>query len=210
MHVHQRWVVSFWHVVRGDARVFVQFLIRDWDPQVVAQLLRVVVGEFLHLVGGVTSRERGAKGVTLNRVCQDHGRLPRVFGGRLVGRVDLAVVVATAFQGPDLVVSPVLNHRFRARVTPKEVFPHVRAVVRLERLVVTIQRFVHDIDEGVVLVCRQQLVPAPTPNHFDDVPAGTLEEGFQLLDDLPVTAHGSIQTLQVRVHHKRQVVQPLN
>src|SRR5690606_41800815 len=47
------------------------------------------------------------------------------------------------------------------------------------------------------------------PHHLDDIPAGTAEHAFQLLDNLAVAPDRAVQTLQVAVHHKDQVVQIL-
>ena len=103
-----------------------------------------------------------------------------------------------------------MDHGLRARVAPEEVLTDVRAVVSLERLVVAVQGVVHHVDERVVLVSSQQLVPSAPPDDFDDVPTGALEERFQLLDNLAVSAHRSVEPLQVRVHHENQVVECLN
>ena len=75
---------------------------------------------------------------------------------------------------------------------------HVGTVVRAEGLVVAVQGFVHDVDEGVVLVGGEQLVPAAAPDDLDDVPAGTLEEGLEFLDDLAIAANRAVEALQVR------------
>ncbi len=50
-------------------------------------------------------------------------------------------------------------------------------------------------------------IPAPAPDHLDDVPAGAEEGGLQFLDDLAVAAHRSVQALQVAIDHEHQVVQ---
>ena len=197
------------HVVRGHVGIALEFLVRDRDLQAVAQLLGVLERQLLHLVRRVTSREVRAQRVALNGVGEDDCRLAGVLHGCLVGRVDLAVVVAAALEFPELVVGPVLDHFLGARVAAEEVFAHVGAVVRAEGLVVAVQGFVHDVDEGVVLVGGEQLVPAAAPDDLDDVPAGTLEEGFQLLDDLAIAANRAVEALQVAVDDEGQVVQAL-
>ena len=128
---------------------------------------------------------------------------------RGVGRVDLAVVVTAALERPDLVVGHVLDERLGARVAAEEVVADVRAVVRLEGLVVAVQRLVHEVDQSAVLVGVEQHVPAATPDHLDDVPAGAAEVRLELLDDLAVAAHRAVQALQVGVDDEREVVQAL-
>ncbi len=147
--------------------------------------------------------------VALDGVREDHGWLARVFHGGLVGGVDLPIIVSAALKGPDLFVSPVLDHRFRARVATEEVFAHVGAVVRLESLVVAVQGLVHDIDEGVVLIGCEELIPAASPNDLDDVPARALEEGFELLNDLAVASDRTVKALQVAVDDEGEVVEAL-
>ena len=161
-------------------------------------------------MGCVAASKRRAEGVALDGVSQNHGGLTGVFHRCLVGCVDLAVVVATTTQIPNLLVTPVLNHRLGAWVPTKEVLTHVSAIICFEGLVVAVQGVTHQVDEGVILVCSKQLVPATAPEDLDDVPASTLEECLQLLDDLSVTTHRTIKALQVAVDDKCKVIQPLN
>src|ERR1019366_282763 len=58
-------------------------------------------------------------------------------------------------------------------------------------------------------VAGEQLVPLTRPDDLDDVPPGAAEDPLQLLDDLPVAAHRSIETLQVAVHNEGEVVELL-
>ena len=117
--------------------------------------------------------------------------------------------MAAALQCPNLVVGPVLNHSLGTRVASEEVLTDVGAVISLEGLVVAVKRFVHQVNKGIVLVGSEQLIPSAAPNHLDDVPAGALEEGFQFLNDLAITADRAVQTLQVAVDDEGQVVQAL-
>ena len=63
------------------------------------------------------------------------------------------------------------------------------------------------MDKCAILVCFEQLVPCATPYDLGDVPASAAEEGLQLLDNLGVTTHRAVKTLQVTVDDKSQVVQ---
>ena len=96
LHVKQCWVVIRRLVVRRHARVLIQLFVRNRDLQLVAEQLRVIRRQLLHLVGGVAACERGTKGVALDGVRQDHSGLPGVLNGRLVSSVKLAVVVPTS------------------------------------------------------------------------------------------------------------------
>ena len=50
---------------------------------------------------------------------------------------------------------------------------------------------------------------SPGPDDLDDVPAGAAEDRLQLLDDLAVAAHRSVQALEVAVDDEGEVVEPL-
>ncbi len=76
-------------------------------------------------------------------------------------------------------------------------------------LVLAVERGVHAVEQHPVDVLGEQRVPARAPDHLDDVPAGTAEDGFELLDDLAVAAHRTVEPLQVAVHDEDQVVEVL-
>ncbi|CAM5305927.1 hypothetical protein TPAU25S_00101 [Tsukamurella paurometabola] len=132
-----------------------------------------------------------------------------MFHRRLVRGVHLAVVVTATPQAPDLLVGHVLDQFLGPRIAAEEVLTDEGAVVRLEGLVVAVRRGVHDVHQRAVAVLVQQLVPLATPDHLDHVPAGTAEEGLQLLDDLAVAPHRPVESLQVAVDHEGQVVEAL-
>ncbi len=208
-------VVHVLDLVRVAARVvvgrvaLVQLLVRDRDVQAVAEPLEVLDRELLHLVGRVAALEVRPQGPALDRLRQDDRRLPLVRLGRRVGRVDLAVVVATAPEVQDLVVGHVLDHVPQPRVVAEEVLADVRARLRGVRLELTVRGGVQLVDQDARAVLRQQRVPGAVPDQLDDVPAGAPELRLQLLDDLAVAAHRAVEALEVAVDHEGQVVQAL-
>ena len=208
VHVLKRRVLRRGLEVRSLVRI-VELIIRDVELEGVAQKLQIVRVELLHLVGRVTTSEVRAERVALNRVGEDDGRLTLMLGRRLVGRVHLAVVVTAAVERPDLLIRPVGNHGLGARIAAEEVLAHVRAVVRLEGLVIAVDGLVHQVDERAVLIGLQQLIPLAAPHDLNDVPTSTLERCLELLDDLAITAHRPVKTLQVRVDDEGQVVEVL-
>ena len=132
-----------------------------------------------------------------------------MLGCSLVCGVHLAVVVTAAAQAPNLVVGVVLDHLKRALITAKEVLTHEGAVLSLVGLVVTVGCRVHEVEQGTLIVFVEQGIPLATPDNLDDVPAGTAEEAFELLNDLAVAANGAVETLQVAVHDEGEVIEPL-
>ena len=163
--------------------------------------------KLFHLVGGIAALEVGAQGVALDGLGQDHRRLALVLHRRPVGRIDLAVVVAAPLEAPDVGVGDVVHQRLGAGVAAEEVLTHVGAVVGLVGLEVPVGGGVHQVHQRGVFVSVQQHVPLAAPDHFDDVPARASEEGLEFLDDLAVTAHRSVEALQVAVHHEGQIVE---
>ncbi|CQR22796.1 Uncharacterised protein [Yersinia enterocolitica] len=86
-------------------------------------------------------------------------------------------------------------------------FAHISAVFGFEGLVVAIQRFVHQLDQFTAGIFTQQLIPTTTPNHFQNLPASTTEDTFQLINDFAVTSNRAIKALQVTVDNENQVIQ---
>ena len=193
--------------VRGTVRISLQYLVRNWNFETIAELFEVVEGQLLHLVGRVAACEVSPKIITFNSAGKHHCRCPLELRSRLIGVVDLAVVMATTAQRPDLLISPVFDHFGSARVATEEVLTNIGTVVGLEGLVVTITSVVHDVNEGTVAVGLQQRVPAGSPNNLDDVPASATEDSLKFLNNLAVATHRSVQTLQVAVDDEGEVVE---
>ena len=181
---------------------------RDRQVQPVAELLQVVLGELLHLVGGVLALQ-GVDRPALDRLGEDHGGLPDVLGGGVEGGIDLAVVVPAAGELLDLRVAHVLDHRPQARVGAEEVVADVGAVLGGVRLEGAVGGVVHPIDQDAVDVAGEQGVPALAPHDLDDVPAGSAEVGLELLDDLAVAGDRPVELLQVAVDDPGEVVELL-
>ena len=187
----------------------VDLLVGERELEAVAEGQQRRLGHLLGLVGDHLALARDAHPVALDRLGQDHRRLAGVPDRRVVGRVDLLLVVAAAVQQPDLVVGHVLDALEQTRVASEEVLAHVGAVAGLEGLVVAVDAVLHDLDQGAVDVGLQQRVPARAPDDLDHVPARAAEVRLELLDDLAVAADRSVEALQVAVDHPDEVVQLL-
>ncbi len=179
------------------------------ELQPVPQGAQLVRGHLLDLVGGVAALHLGAQRPALDRLGQDHGGRTDLVHGRLVGRVQLHVVVAAARQGAQIVVAEVGHHLAQSRVGAEEVLPDVGAALHRVALELAVDGRVHLVQQHPVDVLGQQLVPAGAPDHLDDVPARTAEDALELLHDLGVAPHRPVQTLQVAVDHPDQVVEAL-
>ncbi|SHR07885.1 Uncharacterised protein [Mycobacteroides abscessus subsp. abscessus] len=196
-------------VIRRQIGVLFELGVRDRDALLVAEVLQVIQRQLLHLVSGVAALEVLAQRVALDGLGQDDRRLALVLGGRAVGGVYLAIVVAAALEVPNLGVGKVFHQFLGARIAPEEVLADVGTVIGLVGLVVAVGGGVHQVHQCAVAVGVQQGIPFAAPHHLDDIPAGAAEEGLQLLDDLAVAAHRAVEALQVAVDDERQVVQAL-
>src|SRR5699024_5302345 len=125
----------------------------------------------------------------------------------LVRGIDFLVVVATAFQTPDFLVRHICDEFLGGRGASEEVLANETTVFSLICLVVTIWGLVHNTNEFTRVIGFQQWVPFATPQYLDDIPASTAERSFKFLDNLAITANLAVQTLEVTVDDKRDVVQ---
>ena len=140
---------------------------------------------------------------------KNDGRLPLVLGRSLVSGVNFQGIVTATGHSPDFVVAHMSDHAFQFGIFSEEVFADVSTVLRFVVLVFTVDALFHALSENAGDVGCQQLIPARAPQHLDDVPAGAAEIGFQFLHDLAVAAHRSVETLQIAVDHKHQIVEML-
>ena len=75
-------------------------------------------------------------------------------------------------------------------------------------MVVAIDGFFHPLNKPAVLILRQQRIPIRTPNDFDDIPAGTGKSSFEFLNNFPVTAHRSVEALEIAINNPAKIVEP--
>ena len=160
-------------------------------------------------MGGVAGLDVRAERPALDGLGQDHRGLAGRLGGRLVRRVQLAVVVTAPGQVAQVVVGEMLDQPAEARVGAEEVLADVGAVLGGVLLEFAVNGGVHLVEQHTIDVTGQQLIPLGSPHHLDHVPAGAPEGGLELLDDLAVAPDGAVEALQVAVDHEDQVVELL-
>ena len=189
--------------------VCVERIVGDLLVQVqsVAQHPELILGHLLDLVGGIARFDLGPERPALDGLREDCRRRPDVLGRRLVGGVELAVVVPAPGQGLQLLVGEVLHELAQARVRAEEVLADVGARLGGERLGVAVESRVHLVEQHAVDVTRQQLVPAPAPDDLDHVPSASPQQRLQLLDDLAVAPDRTVEALKVAVDDEGEVVQ---
>ena len=112
-----------------------------------------------------------------------------------------------AIEPPDFVIRHIGNHRREFRILAKKMLAGKCAALGFEILVFAIDAFFHPLAQQPLVVACQQRVPARTPDDLDHIPAGAEKRRFQFLDNLAVTPDRAIESLQVAVDDKYQVVQ---
>ena len=179
------------------------------EVQAVAQRQQLPFGHLLDLVGGVARLDLRPERPSLHGLGENDGGLSHLFRRQLVGRIELAVVVAAARQGLEVLVGEVLDEAAQSGVGAEEVLPDVRARLDGVLLELAVGRGVHLVEKNAVEVAGQELVPLRSPDDLDHVPARTAEGGFGFLDDLAVAAYRAVEALQVAVDDEDQVVEVL-
>ena len=193
--------------IEGNVWQFFDISISNWHVETITELAHAVHVHFLNLVSDVFTFSGVTHAVTFNGVSQNNSRLTFGFFRFFQCCVDFLRIVTTTVQCPDLVIAHVFNQSGGFRVTTEEVLTNISAIFGFEGLVVTVQRFVHQLDQFTASVFTQQLIPTTAPDNLDHVPASACEDAFQFVNDFAVTGDWAIQALQVTVDDEAQVVQ---
>ena len=140
-------------------RIFGELVIGDRQLQAVAEDLELLEAHLLRLVGDIARLDRRAERPALHGLREDRGGRAGVANRRVVRRVHLAVIVAAAPQGAELLVGEVLDELAQARVRSEKVLADVRAVGDGHALRLAVGRFGHAVHEDAVDVPREKVVP---------------------------------------------------
>ena len=100
-----------------------------------------------------------------------------------------------------------LDHLQQARITAEEIFADIGTGLDGIFLVLAVDDLPHPFGQNAFGIFFQQGVPIFAPDDFNDVPLGAAEDRFELLDDLAVTAHGTIEALKIAVDDEDKVIE---
>ena len=115
--------------------------------------------------------------------------------------------MTTTWQVDQFFVGEVGHHLAQAWVWTKEILANVCTALNGQALEFAINGGVEFVQQHTVNIFGEKFVPLGSENDFDDIPSGTTEHSFKFLNDFAVTSHRAIESLQVAVHNKDQVVQ---
>ena len=185
----------------GDA------VVAERNTEPVPERSKLLFVELLLLMGDVLAFSCFAQAVAFDRAREDDSGLARVIDRGLVRGVHLHRIVPTQGELLQVFITQVIDHRAQRGMRAPEVFAHVCPGFDGVPLVLPIDDLAHTFDEQSVAVVLDERVPLAAPDHFDHIPAGAAEDGFEFLDDAAVPAHGAVKPLKVAVDDEDQVVE---
>src|SRR2546428_5523419 len=138
--------------------------------------------------------------VTLDCFCKDYGGLAAMIHRGFVGGIHFAAVMPTTEQFMYLIVCQMIDQLQQFGIFAEEMLAGVAAWLDGVFLIIAIDSFFHPLKQKAAFVRCEERIPVGSPNDFDHIPARALENGFQLLNDLAVAAHGTVEPLEVAVN----------
>src|SRR5258708_5560396 len=163
--------------------------------------------EFFLVVSNISALTAFAQAIALNRARKNNGGRTRMLHGRLVRGINFSRIVAALPQRPQSLIRNILDHFQQAWVGAKNILPNIRTRFDDKFLRFAVDHFSQPLGEQAVDILFEERIPIASPKDFDDVPACAPEGCFEFLHDLPVATNRAVQTLQVAVDNKNQVVQ---
>ena len=164
--------------------------------------------QLLSIVGDHLALGFRAEAVALDGLGQDDGRSTLKVGRGLERRIDLLGIMSAAAQLLQLFVAEVVDHLLEFGGV-EEVFADVGSIGGDVVLVLAVDDLAHAFDELAIGILGEDRIPVVAPDRLDTVPASAAESPFEFLDDLAIAAYGSVEALEVAVHHPHEVVELL-
>src|SRR5689334_14131760 len=118
-----------------------------------------------------------------------------MFSGSFVSRMDFNRIVSTQPHARKLIVGKMLDHLQQPGIGSKEVLPEISSTLDEEFLILSVGDFAKAFYQQAIPIVLEERIPIRAPNALNDVPSGAAEDSFQLLNDLAVAAHRTIETL---------------
>ncbi len=193
--------------IRLVERQLANFGVADGNVESRPKRLQCLFCDLFLIVSDILSFTSLAKTITLHSLCQNHSRCSLVIDGSVIGRIHLDRIVTAATDRLNRLVRQMFNHLQDIRIGSEEVLTDVRAVRNRVLLVLPIDHFTHSLDEFTVFVRVEQRIPVGTPDHFDHIPARATKGCLEFLNNFPVAAYGTVQSLEIAVYDKNQIVQ---
>src|ERR1700676_2650290 len=196
----------FRRFVKGSLR---DFFIRDGNAEPRAELPQLVFVHLFLLVGDVAALAGFSEAIALDCFHQDDRRRAFVLDRGFVSAVNLLRIVSSEPHLMELLVGEMLDHLQKTAIDTKKMLAEVCAGFDAILLILAVHHFAHALYEKAVAIFFKQRIPIAYPEDFDNVPSGAAKNGFQLLNDLAVSAHPAIEPLQIAVDDEDQIIELL-
>src|SRR5260370_35571162 len=162
------------------------------------------------MVRDVLAFDRSAEPITLDRLGENDDGRSGVLDRSIVGGMHFDGVVTAEPHAGEVLVRKMLHHLEQPGIGAKKVLPKVSPALDEIFLILAVGDLAHASKKHTIAIRLNEIVPIAAPDDLDDVPSRATENRFQFLDDLAVSTHRSVETLQVAVDHENQVVKPLS
>jgi hypothetical protein len=149
----------------------------------------------------------GGDTITLDGLDENYRGLACYREGFCIRRIDFLRILTTPLDLANFLIRECIHHALEGRIAFHPVFTLNLARKYRVALIVAIQALIHAFLEYTLVVLRQQAIPATAPDHLDHFPVGTAKRALQLLDDLAVATHRTIQPLQIAVHDDDEIIE---
>ena len=169
--------------------------------------LEILVGQLFLLMGRVQTLARLSHAEAFDGLRQNHRGRAHMGDRGCIGCIHFFRIMAAAIEVPNLLIRHVGDHFLEFRVLAKEMLARVGAALGFEVLILAVHALFHDALQETFLVARQQRVPSPAPQNFDDVPARAQESRFEFLNDLAIAAHRPVEPLQIAIDDENEIVE---
>src|SRR5687768_16978118 len=100
-----------------------------------------------------------------------------------------------------------LHHVEQLRRLAPEVLAQIGTGLDRVLLILAVDDLPHPLHQQTVFVLREQRIEILAPQNLDDVPSGAAEHDLELLNDLAVATHWTIEPLQIAVDDEDEVVE---
>lgn len=180
---------------RPDKGKIGQFFVFKWHMESVPEDLQGIQIHFFHIVGYHVRLASLSHAESLDRFHQDHGRLTFVPTGRGKGSVNLSRVMTAPAQLPEIPIAHTIDQGCQVGIVPEYLFLQVVGAAGVDGLEVTVDHGTELLQQQPLFVPLQDRIPLTAPDQLYYIPTRAPEPAFQLLNNLAVATHRTIEPL---------------
>ncbi len=130
-----------------------------------------------------------------------------MFYGCLICRIYFFRIMSPSSQTFELFICVVFDKLLKPRVSAEKMFSNISTGLYNIFLIITIYCPLHSVYQNIVFVRGKKRIPIIPPDDLYNIPSRPSEYCFKLLYNLAVSPHRAVQTLQVAVNYKNEIIQ---